>query len=94
MRTTIEPGIGASAVSPDAAGSREWVAFERGTLLLTIDGTPYTLNAGDRIEYAGDCVHLFVNPGKQTHVYYLAMDASGDLAAVTDARITGRTATT
>jgi XRE family transcriptional regulator, regulator of sulfur utilization len=83
MRTTIEPGIDAGAFSPHAPGSREYVAIERGTLLLTIDGTPYTLNAGDSIYYAGDCVHSFVNPAKRPCVYYLAMDVRGDPALAT-----------
>src|SRR5215470_5028365 len=80
MRTTIGPGVDAGAFSPHAPGSREYVAIESGTLLLTIDGTPYTLQAGDSIYYAGDCVHAFVNPGKKPCVYYLAMEVKGDPA--------------
>jgi transcriptional regulator with XRE-family HTH domain len=80
MRTTIDPGVDAGAFSPHAAGSREYVAIESGTLLLTIDGTPHTLEAGDSIYYAGDCVHSFVNPGKKPCNYYLAMDVRGDPA--------------
>jgi uncharacterized protein len=38
MRTTIEAGVDAGAFSPHAPGSREYVAIERGTLRLTIDG--------------------------------------------------------
>jgi XRE family transcriptional regulator, regulator of sulfur utilization len=83
MRTTIDAGVDAGAFSPHAPGSREYVAIERGTLLLTIDGTPYTLNAGDSIYYAGDCVHSFVNPGKRPCIYYLAMEVSGDPALAT-----------
>ena len=66
--------------SPHAPGSREYVAIESGTLLLTIDRTPYHLHTGDSIYYAGDCVHAFVNPGKKPCVYYLAMDVKGDPA--------------
>jgi transcriptional regulator with XRE-family HTH domain len=80
MRTVIGPGVDAGAFSPHATGSREYVAIESGTLLLTIDGSPYTLNSGDSIYYAGDCVHSFVNPGKKPCVYYLAMDVRGDPA--------------
>jgi transcriptional regulator with XRE-family HTH domain len=80
MRTTIGPGVDAGAFAPHAPGSREYVAIEAGTLLLTIDGTPYTLEAGDSIYYAGDCVHSFVNPGRKPCVYYLAMDVRGDPA--------------
>jgi transcriptional regulator with XRE-family HTH domain len=78
MRTTIGPGVDAGAFSPHATGSREYVAIESGTLLLTVDGTPHTLHAGDSIYYAGDCIHSFVNPGKKPCVYYLAMDVRGD----------------
>ncbi len=77
MRTTIPAGVDAGAFSPHAAGSREYLAVERGTLLLTIDGAPYTLHRGDAAYYAGDCVHAFANPGDADCVYYLAMDVTG-----------------
>ena len=48
--------------------------MERGTLQLTVDGTAYTLRAGDSAYYAGDCHHQFVNPGRDSCVYYLAME--------------------
>jgi len=78
MRTTIGLGVNAGEFLPHSPGSREYVAIERGTLLLTIDGTPYTLRAGDSIYYDGDCVHAFANPGAIPCVYYLAMDVAGD----------------
>lgn len=81
MRTTISAGVDAGVFSPHAPGSLEWVAVESGTLLLTINGTPYTLHAGDSIYYDGDCWHQFVNPGDQPCVYYLAMDVKGRPAA-------------
>jgi transcriptional regulator with XRE-family HTH domain len=74
MRTTIPSGVDAGEFSPHAAGSREYLAMERGTLRLTIDGTPYTLHTGDTIYYAGDCRHAFANPGRTPCVYYLAME--------------------
>jgi transcriptional regulator with XRE-family HTH domain len=77
MRTTIPAGVDAGAFSPHAPGSREYVAVESGVLLLTLDGTAYTLAAGDSIYYAGDCQHAFANPGQEPLVYYLAMDVSG-----------------
>ena len=76
MRTTIEPGVDAGVFNPHSAGSREYVAVERGTLRLTIDGTPYVLSAGDSIYYDGDCHHGFSNPGRGDCVYYLAMDVA------------------
>jgi transcriptional regulator with XRE-family HTH domain len=81
MRTTLQPGVNAGVFLPHAHGSREYVAIESGTLLLTINDTPYTLNAGDSIYYDGDCLHGFANPHSKTPcVYYLAMDVSGDAA--------------
>jgi transcriptional regulator with XRE-family HTH domain len=74
MRTTIPPGVDAGDFAPHAPGSREYLAMERGTLRLTIDGTPHTLSAGDSIYYAGDCWHGFANPGRVTCAYYLAME--------------------
>lgn len=49
MRTTLGPGVDAGVFLPHAHGSREYVAIEKGTLLLTLDGEPYALNAGDSI---------------------------------------------
>lgn len=77
MRTTIAPGVDAGVFAPHGRGSREYLAMERGTLQLTIDGTPYTLRAGDSVYYAGDCHHQFVNPGREPCVYYLAIELVG-----------------
>ncbi|MFN2563395.1 MAG: helix-turn-helix domain-containing protein [Gemmatimonadaceae bacterium] len=82
MRTTIPAGVDAGVFSPHAPGSREYVAIERGTLQLTIDGVPHLLRAGDSIYYDGDCAHGFANPGRTPCVYYLAMDVSGNAAGV------------
>src|SRR5919198_684662 len=64
MRTTIGAGVDAGVFSPHAAGSREYLAMERGTLRLTLDGVAHVLRAGDSIYYAGDCRHAFANPGQ------------------------------
>ena len=76
MRTTLGPRVSAGQFSPHTAGSREYLAVERGELRLTIDATPYELTTGDSIYYAGDCAHGFANPGDEPCVYYLAMDVS------------------
>lgn len=76
MRTTLGPRVDAGTFLPHAHGSREYVAVEQGTLLLTIDDRPYTLQAGDSIYYDGDCHHAFANPGRRPCIYYLAMDVS------------------
>lgn len=76
MRTTIGAGVDAGVFNPHAAGSREYVAIERGTLRMTINDTPYLLHAGDSIYYDGDCLHGFSNPRRTDCVYYLAMDVA------------------
>jgi transcriptional regulator with XRE-family HTH domain len=78
MRTTIAGGVNAGVFVPHAPGSREYLAVERGSLRLTLDGTGHTLHAGDSIYYAGDCLHGYANPGTRPCVYYLAMDVAGD----------------
>jgi transcriptional regulator with XRE-family HTH domain len=80
MRTTLGPRVNAGAFAAHGSGSREYVAIEAGTLLLTLDGCPFTLEAGDAIYYDGDCVHEFANPGDRPCEYYLAMDVSGGRA--------------
>jgi transcriptional regulator with XRE-family HTH domain len=74
MRTTISPGVDAGVFLPHAAGSREYVAVEQGTLQLTLNGESYLLHAGDSIYYAGDCHHAFANPGEIACIYYLVME--------------------
>ncbi len=74
MRTTILPGVDAGTFLPHAAGSREYVAIEQGTLQLTLGGSIYLLHPGDSIYYAGDCHHAFANPGEVPCIYYLAME--------------------
>src|SRR5580658_4900387 len=78
MRTILSPGVNAGAFLPHNAGSREYVAVERGALRLTLDGEVYVLKKGDSIYYAGDCVHEFENPDRRNACeYYLAMDVTG-----------------
>src|SRR5580692_6179575 len=78
MRTTLSPGVNAGAFLPHNPGSREYVAVERGTLRLTLDGEVYVLKKGDSIYYAGECVHEFENPDpRRACDYYLAMDVTG-----------------
>ena len=74
MRTAIPAGGHAGEYPPHPVGSREYVAVERGSLLLTVAGTPYTLHAGDSLAYESDCLHSFANPGPDECVYYLALD--------------------
>ncbi|MFI7127108.1 helix-turn-helix domain-containing protein [Nonomuraea sp. NPDC050153] len=77
MRTTLGPGVDAGEFAPHAPGSREYLAVERGSLRLTINGRPYELAAGDSAYYPGDCRHAFANDGAADCVYYLAMELGG-----------------
>jgi transcriptional regulator with XRE-family HTH domain len=81
MRTKIPGGVDAGTFTPHAPGSREYLAVERGELLLTVDGVPYNLRPGDSIYYAGDCAHGFANTGEQMCEYYLAMELGGPPAS-------------
>ena len=92
MRTTIKPGVDAGVFNPHAPGSREYVAVERGTLRLTINGEPIVLNAGDSIYYDGDCQHGFANPGRGECTYYLAMDVADRSARATHHPVPARSA--
>ncbi|MET7338433.1 XRE family transcriptional regulator [Nonomuraea sp. NPDC005650] len=77
MRTTLGPGVDAGEFAPHAPGSREYLAVERGSLRLTINGRPYELATGDSAYYPGDCRHAFTNDGAADCVYYLAMELGG-----------------
>jgi transcriptional regulator with XRE-family HTH domain len=77
MRTTLGCLVDAGTYLPHAPGSREYVAVERGTLELALDGTASRLGEGDSIFYPGDCRHGFANPAAEPCVYYLAMDVAG-----------------
>src|SRR5499425_3733508 len=74
MRTAIPDGVDAGEFAPHVPGSREYLAMARGSLRLTLDGVEHVLHAGDSIYYAGDCRHAFANAGRETCVYYLAME--------------------
>jgi XRE family transcriptional regulator, regulator of sulfur utilization len=74
MRMTLAPGVDAGTFPPHRAGSREYLAIERGTLTLTLAGTEYVLRAGDSIYHDGDLEHGYRNDGRTPCTYYLAMD--------------------
>ncbi|KAB2346597.1 helix-turn-helix domain-containing protein [Actinomadura rudentiformis] len=76
IRTTVPAGVTVGEFAAHAAGSREYVAVERGELTVTIDGTPHRLTTGDAMYYAGDATHAFANDGAEECVYYTAMEVS------------------
>jgi transcriptional regulator with XRE-family HTH domain len=73
IRTVVPGGVVIGEFAPHAAGSREYVAVETGSLTVTLDGSAHELSTGDALYYAGDCVHAFANPGSTECVYYTAM---------------------
>lgn len=77
MRTTIAAGVDAGTWLPHGPGSREYLAVEAGTLILTVDGTDHVLEAGDSIYHDGDCTHSYRNPGTVDCIYYLAFTRDG-----------------
>ena len=89
MRTTLGCLVDAGTYLPHAPGSREYVAVERGTLELALDGTASRLGEGDSIFYPGDCHHGFANPAAEPCVYYLAMDVAGQHRPVAPSRAGG-----
>lgn len=85
IRTTIPPGVVVGEFAAHAAGSREYVAVESGTLTVTLDGKASTLRSGDAIYYAGDCTHAFANAGDVECVYYTVMHVADHLLPKEDA---------
>lgn len=79
IRTTVPGGVVIGEFAPHAPGSREYVAVERGSLTVTLDGVPHSLNQGDSLYYEGDCRHAFANPASKECVYYTAMDVREDM---------------
>jgi transcriptional regulator with XRE-family HTH domain len=73
MRTRLGPGVDAGEYAPHQTGSREYVAVETGTLRLTVDDDPYTVEAGDSVYFPGNRRHAFANDAATDCVYYLAM---------------------
>ena len=70
----------ASSDGPDfpahAAGSREWLAVERGRLRVRVGSEELDLQAGDSVSFAGDLPHRISNPGASEALYYLVIDYS------------------
>ncbi|MDY7103619.1 MAG: XRE family transcriptional regulator [Actinomycetota bacterium] len=74
MRTTIGPGVDAGTWRSHGPGSREYLAVESGTLVLTVDGIDHELGPGDSVFHDGDCDHGYRNTGNVACTYYLALD--------------------
>jgi XRE family transcriptional regulator, regulator of sulfur utilization len=68
-RMELEPGARMSG-TPHTAGTREYLACERGRLELSVAGERHTLEAGDVIVFRGDQRHGYANGGTTTAVGY------------------------
>src|SRR5579875_1744855 len=55
-----------------APGSHEFVAVDRGTLRLRLDGDEIDLNEGDSAYFAADARHGYANPGTGPCTYHVA----------------------
>lgn len=56
--------------APHVAGTREYLACERGSVELVASGEIFTLEEGDVVVFRGDQKHSYRNPGRVTAVAY------------------------
>lgn len=68
-RMELEPGARMSG-TPHMAGTREYLACERGCLELSVAGERHRLDAGDVIVFRGDQRHGYANVGTTVAVGY------------------------
>lgn len=66
-RIELEPGARHTG-APHAAGSREFLACERGVMVLRTALHRWELKPGDVVAYAGDQAHTYSNPGHEPAV--------------------------
>jgi transcriptional regulator with XRE-family HTH domain len=71
-RMTLPPGARMAGV-PHTPGTREYLACERGSVMLSVAGQNYTLGEGDVVIFRGDQRHGYHNPGTQTAIAYSAI---------------------
>src|SRR4051794_21497713 len=56
-------------------GARETTFLQTGSIVLRVDGTEHTLNAGDCVTFDADLPHHFANPGKEEAVLLAIVSA-------------------
>lgn len=56
--------------TPHAAGTREYLACEKGSIELSASGERYVLEAGDVVVFRGDQRHGYANAGQGTAIGY------------------------
>jgi transcriptional regulator with XRE-family HTH domain len=72
VRVTLPAGCDAGTFPAYARGSHEYVAVERGTLRLTVEGKVTDLAEGDSAYFEADQVHEFANTTDEPCSYYVA----------------------
>jgi len=83
-RIAIEPG-GRLIGVPHAAGTREYLCCERGTLTLWSSGERYVLGPGDVAAFRGDQKHSYQNSGKEPAVGFSVVALVPRITAVANA---------
>lgn len=68
-RMELSPGARMKG-SPHVAGTREYLACERGVVELVASGETYVLEEGDVVVFRGDQRHSYGNRGRATAVAY------------------------
>ena len=74
-RMTLPPGA-RFAGTPHLPGTREYLACERGTLVLHVSGERFELSEGDVVVFRGDQRHAYQNPGDVEAVGYSLVSVS------------------
>ncbi|SRR5579875_2326603 len=72
IRVVLPAGCDAGWYPGYAPGSHEFVAVDRGTLRLRLDGDEIDLNEGDSAYFAADARHGYANPGTGPCTYHVA----------------------
>lgn len=73
---TLAPGEHHSSEA-HAAGTRELLQVQRGTITVAIDGDAHMLDAGDALTFFGDTDHSYSNPSHETARFTLAVYEPG-----------------
>ncbi len=60
-----------------AAGTKELLQVQHGTITVDVAGQAVTLEAGDALTFPGDVTHSYANPGEEPARYSLAVFEPG-----------------
>jgi len=80
-RFEFDPGVDAGEFGTHQHGWTEYVAVEKGSLQITLNGTDvYLLGEGDALFYESDVPHAFRNPGRSKTIGYIVMNGDHRLS--------------